>query len=108
MNQTSDIDGYADYTSLTTDLLKGSTNTITLSAILGGNYQQTWRIWIDFNQDGDFLDNHEKCVAFKSGNFGWNITTLKVPNTASLGSTRMRSFTEESGSPNPLRNFYAW
>lgn len=97
MNQTLDIDGYADYTSLTTDLLKGSTNTITLSAILGGNYKQTWRIWIDFNQDGDFLDNGERCVSFKSGNFGWNITTLKVPNNASLGSTRMRVSLKKGG-----------
>ncbi|MGB3074457.1 MAG: GEVED domain-containing protein [Chitinophagales bacterium] len=96
-NQTLDIDGYADYTALSTDLIKGSTNSIILSSIIGGSYNQTWRIWIDFNHDGDFLDNGEKKVDFKSSFSGWNNKTLKIPNNVLSGITRMRVSLKKGG-----------
>lgn len=90
-NGTGSNNGYADFTNLTTDLVQGSTNTITLSAGMGGGvYNETWRVWIDYNHDGDFIDQGEKEVAFKSNAIGWTIKSFVVPNNAVEGVTRMR------------------
>jgi hypothetical protein len=89
-NGTESNNGYADFTNLTTDLLQGSTNTITLSAGMGGLFNETWRVWIDYNHDGDFTDPGEQEVAFKSNAIGWSMKSFKVPLTATPGPTRMR------------------
>ncbi len=81
-------DGYTDYDSLSTQMKIGSSYTVTVH--LGTAYQHdTIACWIDWNQDGDFDDTGEECfvedVAYltESG-------TVQVPNSALLGSTRMR------------------
>src|SRR4249919_123950 len=51
INQTSTgcgQDGYSDYTSLSTDMEQGSTNTMTLTT---GNYGEYVSMWIDLNDD---------------------------------------------------------
>lgn len=97
-NQTFDINGYSDFTSISTELIRGSSNQIVLSSVINGTYNQTWRVWIDLNHDGDFLDNGELRVAFKSSNTGWNIKTLSIPANALTGPTRMR-VSLKKGSP---------
>jgi hypothetical protein len=54
----------------------------------GSSYTEYWKIWIDYNKDGDFADSGEE-VFSKSGSSA--VTgSFTVPTSASSGSTRMR------------------
>lgn len=98
--------GYVDYTNLSTDLIQGGTFDITLSAEMsGGNYYEVWRVWIDYNQDGDFEDSGEKEVGYKSNQIGWETHTFSVPSTATVGQTRMRVSMKNSTAPTPCETF---
>ncbi|MBQ0741214.1 hypothetical protein J9332_43790, partial [Aquimarina celericrescens] len=53
--------GYSDFTAVTTNLAKGSSNTITVTPTwTGRKYNEAYRVWIDYNQDGDFTDAGEQ------------------------------------------------
>ena len=81
-------DGYHDYTSLSTDLDLLSTNSITVTN--GHAYtNDDLGIWIDWNQDGDFVDANENVVC-DVDNGGQGTFNFDVPASASLGNTRMR------------------
>ncbi len=90
-NVTSKNNGYADFTTKSTNLALGSTNTIYFSAGFKSTaYTEYWAIFIDYNRDGDFLDAGEKVVSGSSSSSATLSGTFTVPATASLGTTRMR------------------
>ncbi len=60
----SDDGNYSDFTALEIPLSSG-TNAISLTA--GGTYTEHWKIWIDFNSDGDFNDPGEIVLNNLSG-----------------------------------------
>ena len=83
--------GYGDFTAMSTTLVTGSTYTINFSAgFPGSTYNENWRIWIDFNYDGDFADAGEQIVSGSTSNGATSSATFTVPAGASLGATRMR------------------
>ncbi|WP_017733790.1 M4 family metallopeptidase [Nafulsella turpanensis] len=92
MERTSAADaGYFDGTSLSANVVPGSSPTIYISAgFASSSYTEYWNIWIDFNQDGDFTDAGEKQVSGSSSSSGTLSATLSIPASASLGTTRMR------------------
>jgi hypothetical protein len=99
--------GYQDYTNLSVDLVQGQTYDITLSAEIEapwGTYE-VWRVWIDYNQDNDFLDPGEKEVGYKSQQIGWETHSFTVPSTAATGATRMRVALKRSSAPTPCEIF---
>lgn len=50
-------DGYADFTNLSTDLTIGDFYTVTCTpGYSGTTYTEFFRVWIDYNADGDFDD----------------------------------------------------
>jgi len=54
-NTSGDNGGYADYSGQTATVNKGSSYNITLTpGFASGAYTEYWKVWIDFNQDGDF------------------------------------------------------
>ncbi|CAL2106981.1 bacterial leucyl aminopeptidase [Tenacibaculum sp. 190524A02b] len=83
--------GYQDFTSLSTDLQLGSPQTITITPKwTGRKYNEAYRVWIDYNQDGDFEDNGEQ-VYSKGANQDASVSgTFTVPPSAKSGKTRMR------------------
>ncbi|SFC84136.1 Por secretion system C-terminal sorting domain-containing protein [Flexibacter flexilis DSM 6793] len=92
ISRTSTADaGYKDATSLSTNLTKGASATISFSAGFASTaYTEYWRVWIDYNKDGDFADAGEQVVATSSSSAATLTGTFTVPATASTGSTRMR------------------
>jgi subtilisin-like proprotein convertase family protein len=71
-------------------LIAGGTYTVNVS--MGTDLNQYARIWVDWNQDGDFADAGEAAGA-SVGNAGANGTAaivITVPPTALIGTTRMR------------------
>ena len=82
--------GYTDFTYKSIELEQGKCPIITLTpGFSGTNYSERWKIWIDYNQDGDFNDYEEQVFASNrssepvQGGFC-------LPSNAHLGKTRMR------------------
>jgi hypothetical protein len=46
-------------TSLSTNLTKGTSNTITITTWTGTKYNEGYAVWIDYNQNGSFSDAGE-------------------------------------------------
>jgi bacillolysin len=92
INRVSSNDGgYSNQTALSTNLTKGTANTISFSAGFSGTaYTEYWRVYIDWNQDGDFADAGETVVSTSSKLSSTLSGSFTVPTTALSGATRMR------------------
>ena len=101
--------GYSDFTASTISMARGSTITVELVPGFkpGARYsirrlaQQIWRVWVDWNADGDFADLDEEALV--GGPSHRSLTaTITVPETALLGSTRIRVSMRYAGDGAPL------
>jgi carboxyl-terminal processing protease len=95
---------YSYFTDKTITLARGSTSPVTLTPIFINKAQsEYWRIWIDFNADGDFTDAGE--LVFSANNKRTIVTgTLTIPATAT-GQTRMRISMKNGSAPSPCEVF---
>ena len=103
-NTSGNNNGYADFTALTTEVTQGSTVTIRLTpGFTGSIHFVYWRVWIDYNQDGDFEDVGEEVYQRKSK---FTIQKNLIISTNSLvGPTRMRISLKADGYPEPCEVF---
>ena len=98
--------GYGNFTNLSTNLVRGTSNTITITpAWTGSVYREGYRVWIDWNKDGDFLDSGEQAVNVTRTNATSIARSFTVPNTALLGQTRMRVSMKYNASPTACETF---
>ncbi len=82
----SEAGSYSDFTGEVISL--SSSNSVTLTpGFTGSSYNEVWRVWIDFNKDGDFNDSGEEVIAESSTSAVTG--TINVPSTFN-GRTRMR------------------
>ena len=106
-NVSGDNGGYADFTNMTIDLEQGISTAFTLTPGWSGTiYNEYFRIWVDMNQDGDFEDAGE--MIYDQGSANQNSTqtgNITVPNSSTLGMTRMRVSMKYNNSPNPCETF---
>jgi len=95
---------YSDFTNLVVGLTPGSANSITLTPAFPGAAQKVyWKIWIDYNGDGDFLDSGEQVFLANNTNKVVN-GSFTVLATAS-GQTRMRVSMKKGGAPTSCEIF---
>ncbi|MGK0363803.1 MAG: hypothetical protein ACI85O_000856 [Saprospiraceae bacterium] len=88
-NYSGDDGGYGDYTNLVVNLNPGQSKTIVLRpGFSGSSYREYWRVWVDWNQDGDFDDTGE--LEGQGSGFGAMYGTVSVPSNAAAGHARMR------------------
>ncbi len=73
----------------------------------GGWYGVGMNIYVDNNQNGNFTDPGELVYTTGSATNGVNTGFLNIPNTASVGVTRMRVVAVEGTVPGPA-NAYNW
>jgi len=98
--------GYFDGTSMSTNVTTGVDNFITYSAgMSGGTHPENWKMWIDYNHNGNFNDVGEKVFGRKSSSRDKLERKFTIPNTALLGATRMRLSMERNSSPKPCDDF---
>ncbi|HWR94480.1 MAG TPA: GEVED domain-containing protein [Flavobacterium sp.] len=98
--------GYGDFTSLSTNLVIGSNNTIIITPTWNGqSVNEAYRVWIDFNQDGDFDDNGELVFSKLKTKTSPVSGNMVIPSTALTGSTRMRVSMKYNALPNPCEIF---
>lgn len=95
---------YSDFTGSIVNFTAGLSYPVTLTPGFSGTKQQEyWRIWIDYNRDGDFADANEQVfVANKKNTLVSG--TIGVPATAS-GSTRMRIAMKRGSAPSYCGTF---
>lgn len=89
-NTSGNNNGYANFTALSTNVNRGAAVTFNgTPGFTATAFNETWRVWIDFNQDLDFDDAGE--LVYTSANTSAAVTgTITIPTTATLGATRMR------------------
>ncbi len=95
--------GYLLYDSPVFNLTTGRSNPVLLTPFKATN-KNYWKIWIDFNNDGDFTDAGEN-VFTASKKLGAAKGNLVIPATAS-GLMRMRIAMRTGAVPNPCDNNY--
>ena len=106
--------GVNNYTAMSADLQVAGTYTVTVEfgdCNGGTQYDGAGGVWIDWNNDGDFLDANETIgttlVAVSAGNVIQNFT-INVPGGQPIGNYRMRIVQTESatlGTLNPCGTF---
>jgi hypothetical protein len=90
-----EFNDYSDFTGISTTVTQGTSYDLTVNLNTSGNFSILAMAWIDWNQDGDFLDVGE---AFILGNTNDNPNgetsnsplSILIPTTALAGNTRMR------------------
>lgn len=97
INSTSEKEGYGNFINQSTTLIQGEAYPISLTpGFSWAHHKENFSVWIDWNQDGDFSDMEELTYngVFMEGENGTPATPIvgliSVPNTALLGTTRMR------------------
>jgi hypothetical protein len=97
INNTSDnniTDGYSDFTSINTNILRGQTKEISVTLDTDG-FQDHCFVFIDWNQDFVFDKTTERYdLGSKTEDIGTATFSIKVPLDARFGKTRMRVLIE--------------
>ena len=98
--------GYSDFTSISTNLTRSASYTITVTPTWTGTvYSEGYSVWIDYNQDGDFNDAGEQ-VWTRSATTATPVSgTFTIPATAAIGNTRMRVSMKYNGIPTSCESF---
>ncbi|OIP51578.1 MAG: peptidase S8 [Flavobacteriaceae bacterium CG2_30_34_30] len=105
-NNSGNNGGYANYTNLSTTLVKGTSNTISITpAWSGTKYREAYRVWIDYNQDGDFNDSGEQVYSRSRTNATSVSGSFTVPAAALNGATRMRVSMKYNANPTSCEAF---
>lgn len=98
--------GYENFTAISTNLVRGVSNAFTITPFRSSSTRkEAYRIWIDYNNDGDFLDTGEQVynrTAISATSVSGSFT---VPTTTTLGLKRMRVSMKYNASPTSCEIF---
>ena len=99
-NSSTGTAGYENFTAISTNLVRGVSNALTITPFRSAtNRAEAYRIWIDYNNDGDFLDTGEQ-VYNRTAISATSVSgSFIVPTTTTLGLKRMRVSMKYNGSP---------
>jgi len=98
--------GYSNFTSISTDLTKGNSSTITVTPTwTGTSYNEGYAVWIDYNQNGDFGDSGELVWSKAASKTTPVSGSFTVPSSALNGATRMRVSMKYNGIPTQCEAF---
>lgn len=108
------LNEYSNYTAVAAPNVTQSA-TVAFSVQIGtcgGNYSNAIKIFIDYNQDGDFADPGEQVYVSAASTVGPHTETgnITIPAAATLGNTRMRVVNVETGTPSTISacGTYTW
>lgn len=99
INNTSGCSPYTDYTATSTNLNAGSSYVleITTGGGLGLGVYTDCAGWVDWNNDGDFIDADETLSFYDNGVSGSKTAIVTVPAGTALGSKTMRLRSAQGG-----------
>jgi hypothetical protein len=96
--------GYGNYTQVRTEVRPGSSEAIRLvPGMASGEVLRTvfWRVWADFNRDGDFSDSGEQVFQGSEQNNRTVNATIPIPVSALSGEIRLRVSVDTRELPTP-------
>ncbi|MDO6621431.1 DUF5011 domain-containing protein [Oceanihabitans sp. 1_MG-2023] len=106
INNASGAQFYSDFTSISTNLTKGSATTITVTPTWTGSvYSEGYSVWIDYNQDGDFTDSGEQVWSQSATQTTPVSGSFTVSTSATNGETRIRVAMKYNGVPTSCETF---
>ena len=83
--------GYENFTALSTNLVRSTANTITITPSWTATaYAEGYAVWIDYNKNGLFTDAGELVFSKAASKVTPATGSFTIPATATLGATRMR------------------
>jgi len=89
--------GYNEFTGISTTVVKNQSYTL---SVYGWGYNQFFKAWLDWNNDGDFADSGEE---FSIGSYGYSSSaSISIPLGATTGNVRMRIRSNYQSAPLPL------
>ena len=92
--------GYENFTALSTNLTRGTANTITITPSWTSTvYSEGYAVWIDYNKNGLFTDAGELVYSKATSTATSASGSFTVPTTATVGNTRMRVSMKYNGIP---------
>lgn len=98
--------GYENFTSISTNAVRGTSNTITITPTWTSTvYNEGYAVWIDYNQNGIFTDAGELVWSKTASKTTPVSGTFTIPATATLGITRMRVSMKYNGVPTSCETF---
>jgi len=108
-NNSGNNGGYGDYTSSTVNLAPGASTSVSLVPGFSGfifvsKYPEYFRIWIDYNKDGDFDDAGELVLQSSAASQNTQNGSFTVASGAT-GTTRMRIAMQRTSGANPCGAF---
>ncbi|MDQ3191989.1 MAG: GEVED domain-containing protein [Bacteroidota bacterium] len=97
--------GYADFTSISTNLERGKSYTISMTPTFASStYSEYFKVFIDWNNDSDFADSGE--LVYSSAGTTTTVSgSFTVPSTATLAKTRMRVIMKDGSISGPCEQF---
>jgi chitodextrinase len=97
---------YSDFTSLSTTLRKGTQYTVNITPVWTGTlYNEGYGVWIDYNNDGDFLDTGEEVFTAAPSQNTLVSGSFIIPESASETNLRMRVTLRYNQTPGPCDSF---
>jgi len=97
--------GYEDFTSLSTDVMPGSTYNASVSVGSVGNWTEHYWIFVDWNQNCDFADAGESYDLGQASGANTRSMNITIPTGATPGATRMRVSVEYNSDPTSCETF---
>jgi hypothetical protein len=96
---------YSEYLETPIDVSRGGTYSLEITPEFAqGTRNEYYRVWIDFNHDGDFSDSGEQ--VFSTGPTNSSVSgDIDIPITAQKGITRMRVSMNHNGFPSSCGTF---
>ena len=98
--------GYENFTSISTNVVRGTSNTITITPTWTGTvYSEGYAVFIDYNNDGDFTDSGETVFTRTATTATPVSGSFTIPSTTTLGTKRMRVSMKYNGVPTSCEAF---
>ena len=98
--------GYENFTSISTNIVRGTANTITITPTWTGTvYSEGYAVFIDYNYDGDFIDAGETVFSKAASTTTPATGSFTIPATTTVGAKRMRVSMKYNGVPTSCEAF---
>jgi chitodextrinase len=98
--------GYENFTSISTNIVRGTANTITITPTWTGTvYNEGYAVFIDYNNDGDFIDAGETVFTKAASKTTPVSGSFTIPATTTVGTKRMRVSMKYNGVPTSCEAF---
>ena len=105
-NSSTATTGYENFTAISTNLVPGVANTFTITAFRSTtSRKEAYRIWIDLNNDGDFLDTGEQVYTQAAISAASVTGSFTIPAATTYGPKRMRISMKYNASPTSCELF---